>query len=54
MTLIQNNDTLLMEIFESLKAHDEDTTRQILELLYNAVMKIERQEHLGAGLHERS
>lgn len=54
MTLNQSNDNLMLEIFDSLNAQNPDSVRQVLEALYNGVMKLERQRALGAALHERS
>ena len=54
MTLDQSNNNLMFEIFESLNAQDPSSVRQVLETLYNGVMRLERDQHLGAGAHERS
>ncbi len=50
----QNNDTLMFEIFDSLNAQDSDSVRQVLETLYNGVMRLERQRNLGTQPYERS
>jgi transposase-like protein len=44
----------MFEIFESLNSQDPASVKQVLEILYNGVMKLEREEHLGARAHERS
>lgn len=54
MTQDHTNSTLMLEIFESLNAQDPDSVRQVLETLYNGVMKLEREQHLKAAMHERS
>ena len=51
MTLDSNNNNLMFEIFESLNRQDPDSVRQVLETLYNGVMKIERERHLGVAPH---
>ena len=50
----QNNATLFLEIFNSLNSQDSDSVRQVLEILYNGVMKLERKKHLNAEHYERS
>lgn len=54
MTVDRDNDTLMFEIFESLKTQDPESIRHVLETLYNGVMRLEREKHLGAASHERS
>lgn len=54
MTLDQNNDNLMFEIFDNLNVQDPESVRQVLETLYNGIMRLERQKHLGAAPHERS
>ena len=54
MTLDQENNNLMFEIFESLNSQDPTCVKQVLETLYNGVMKLEREQHLGARAHERS
>lgn len=54
MTLDQNNSNLMFEIFESLNSQDPDSVCHVLRTLYNGVMQLERQKHLGAAPHERS
>lgn len=54
MTLDQNNDNLMFEIFDSLNSQHPDAVRQVLKILYNGVMLMEREQHLGAAPHERS
>lgn len=54
MTLEQNNDTLLLEIFDMLNMRGGEGWRPILELIFNKVMKLERNQALGAGDYERS
>ena len=49
-----NHCNLMLEIFETLNSQDADCVRGTLELLYNGIMKLERQRALGADLHERS
>ena len=54
MTLEQTNDTLLLEIFDMLNIQGSEGWRPILELIFNKVMKLERNHALGAGDYERS
>lgn len=54
MTQDRVNNTLMFEIFESLNSQDPCSVRQVLETLYNGVMRIEREQHLRASMHERS
>ncbi len=54
MTQDRSNSILMFEIFESLNAQDSDSVRQVLETLYNGVMRLEREQHLRAAAHERS
>lgn len=54
MTQDQTNNTLMFEIFESLNVQDPGSVRQVLETLYNGVMRLEREQHLRAAMHERS
>ena len=46
MTLDKNDSTLMFEIFEALIGQDLDSIRRVLEILYNGVMKLEREQHL--------
>ena len=43
-----------MDIFQILNANDPDGMRQILEIVYNSVMRIERDHAIGAGPYERT
>jgi len=54
MTLEQNNDNLLLEIFNMLNTQGEEGWRPILELIFNKVMRLERNHALGANDYERS
>lgn len=54
MALEQNKDNLLLEIFNRLNIHGNEGLRQILELIFNKVMKLERNHALGAGDYERN
>ena len=46
--------TLLMEIFGSLQLMNEESLREILETIFNSVMKIERDQALNAAPYERN
>lgn len=54
MTSDQHNDNLLEEIAEVLISQGEDGMRPMLELLLNAIMKIERSSVLRASPYERT
>lgn len=54
MDLDQNNNNLMFEMFTILQKQDPSAVRRVLELLYNGVMKLERQSHLGVEPYERS
>ena len=47
-------DTVMEQILKELIGEGAKGLKPVLELLLNAAMKIERQQFLGAGLHERS
>lgn len=49
---VQNNE--FENVLELLSEHGFDGMKNAMETLLNEAMKIERSEHLGAGLHERS
>ena len=53
MTLDQNNDTLMMKIFEILNSSNGDNLRILLENLFNITMKMERESVLEAKPYER-
>ena len=48
----QLNDTLVEQI--GLIGQGTEGIKPVLELLFNAAMKVEREQFLGAGAHERS
>lgn len=50
----QLNDTLVEQIIKGLIGQGTEGLRPVLELLFNAAMKAERDQFLGAGPHERS
>jgi transposase-like protein len=50
----QLNDTLVEQIIKGLIGQGTEGMRPVLELLFNAAMKVEREQFLGAGAHERS
>ena len=50
----QLNDTLIEEIVKGLIGGGSEGIKLVLERLYNASMKIEREQFLGAASHERS
>lgn len=54
MTLEESNDNLLLEIFNMLNCQDRDGWRPILELIFNKIMKLERNISLGANEYERT
>lgn len=53
MTL-QTNDTVLNDIFELLTKHGTDQIVQVMTLLLNNAMLLERQHHLQASAYERT
>jgi putative transposase len=50
----QIKDTLVDQIVKELIGHGEEGIKPVLELLFNAAMKIEREQFLGASSHERT
>lgn len=54
MTTDQLKDTLIDQIIKGLIGQGAEGVGPILELLFNAAMKVEREQFLGAGAHERS
>jgi len=50
----QLNDTLIEQIIKGLIGQGAEGIKPVLELLFNAAMKIEREQFLGASSHERS
>ncbi len=50
----QLKDTLVDEIVKGLIGQGSEGLKPVLELLLNAAMKIERENFLGAGAHERT
>jgi putative transposase len=50
----QLKDTLIEQILKELIGQGEEGLKPVLELLFNVAMKIEREDFLGAGPHERS
>ena len=47
-------DTLLDEIIKGLIGQGTEGLKPVLELLFNAAMKVEREQALGATSHERT
>jgi putative transposase len=50
----QLKDTILDQIVKGLIGEGEEGLKPVLELLYNVAMKVEREQFLGAGAHERN
>ena len=50
----QVDDTLVEQIIKGLIGQGTEGMKPVLELLFNAAMKVEREQFLGAGAHERS
>ena len=50
----QIKDTLVDQIIKGLIGQGTEALRPVLELLFNAAMKVEREQFLGASSHERS
>ena len=50
----QLNDTLVEQIVKGLIGQGMEGIKPVLEMLFNVAMKVEREQFLGAGLHERS
>lgn len=50
----QDNFTLPAELMEQIASEGFDFLPELIRILINAAMQIERQKHLGAGLYERS
>jgi hypothetical protein len=50
----QLKDTLVDQIVKGLIGQGTDGIVPVLELLLNTAMKVEREQFLGAGAHERS
>lgn len=50
----QVKDTLIDQIIKGLIGQGTAGLQPVLELLFNAAMKVEREQFLGAGAHERS
>jgi putative transposase len=50
----QLKDTLVEQIIQGLIGQGTEGMRPVLELLFNAAMKVEREQFLGASAHERS
>lgn len=49
----QIKDTLVEQIVKELIGHGPEGLKPVLELLFNTAMKVEREQFLGAGTHER-
>lgn len=47
-------DTLIDQIIKGLIGQGTEGLKPVLELLFNAAMKVEREQFLGAGTHERN
>lgn len=50
----QIKDNIIDQIVKGLIGNGTDGIKPVLELLFNAAMKVEREQFLGAGAHERS
>ncbi len=50
----QVKDNIIDQIIKGLIGAGTDGIKPVLELLFNAAMKVEREQFLGAGAHERS
>ena len=50
----QIKDTLVNQIMKELIGGGTEGMKQVLEILFNAAMKIEREQFLGAASHERT
>lgn len=50
----QIKDNIIEQIVKGLIGNGTDGIKPVLELLFNAAMKVEREQFLGAGAHERS
>jgi putative transposase len=50
----QVKDTLIDQIIKGLIGQGTEGLKPVLELLFNAAMKVEREQFLGAGTHERT
>lgn len=50
----QLKDTLVDQIIKGLIGQGTEGVKPVLELLFNAAMKVEREQYLGADAHERS
>ncbi|WP_228547123.1 IS256 family transposase [Candidatus Neptunochlamydia vexilliferae] len=50
----QINDTLVEQIIKGIIGQGEEGLKPVLEMLFNAAMKCEREQFLGAASHERS
>ena len=50
----QDHFTLPTEYLEQLSAQGTEYLPEMIQILVNAAMQIERQKHLGAGWHERT
>jgi putative transposase len=50
----QVKDNIIDQIIKGLIGEGTDGIKPVLELLFNAAMKVEREQFLGAGAHERS
>ena len=50
----QLNSSIVEQILKELIGQGTDGVNRVLELLFNAAIKIEREQFLGAAPHERS
>ena len=50
----QVKDSLIDQIVKGLIGHGAEGLKTVLELLFNTAMKVEREQFLGVGAHERS
>jgi putative transposase len=50
----QVKDSLIDQIIKGLIGHGAEGLKPVLELLFNTAMKVEGEQFLGVGAHERS
>lgn len=52
--MTQNNDNLIEKIMEQLNSEGTESFRQVLQVLLNTAMRLEREQVLGASAYERT
>ena len=50
----QNKSKLIEQIIQELIGHGSEGVKPVLELLFNNAIKVEREQFLKAGAHERT